>query len=75
MEKTGQRDALIAGGVAASRLLRQMMEERCGRECRGLRLTFGRPELSGDNAVGAALIGLKEVLYGGTDSGRTGQVG
>lgn len=59
MEKTGQRDALIAGGVASSGLLRQMLTERMKKECRELRLTFGRPELSGDNAVGVALLGWK----------------
>ena len=44
-----------------------------------LRVHFGRPEYSGDNAVGVALIGarkwreqqtLKEIEYGSTDTGR-----
>jgi len=65
MEKTGQREALIAGGVASSTLLREMLTHRCQRECPALRLTFGRPELSGDNAVGVALIGVRSLKSGG----------
>ena len=66
MERTGQRDALIAGGVASSGLLREMLTERMKKECRELRLTFGRPELSGDNAVGVALLGWKALRSDGT---------
>ena len=64
-------DALIAGGVASSQLLRDMLLERNEKRRLGLRLYFGRPEFSGDNAVGAALIGLqrliKETSHGGID--------
>ena len=70
-EKTGVGDALIAGGVASSQLLRDMLLERNEKRRLGLRLYFGRPEFSGDNAVGAALIGLqrliKETSHGGID--------
>ena len=55
--KTGAKQALIAGGVAASPLLRQLLEERVRKQMPGLRLFFGQPELSGDNAVGVALLG------------------
>ena len=59
-EKTGIRDALITGGVAASGLLRQLLEERRART-RGCPVpVFGQPAMSGDNAVGVALIGVKE---------------
>lgn len=60
-EKTGAADVLIAGGVASSRLLREMLMERNEKRRLGLRLFFGRPEFSGDNAVGAALIGLEKM--------------
>ncbi len=59
-EKSGVQHALIAGGVASSRLLRDMLSQRNEKRRTGLKLYFGRPELSGDNAVGAALIGLKK---------------
>ena len=58
-EASDTKDVLIAGGVASSRLLRDMLAERNEKRRTGLRLYFGRPAFSGDNAVGAALIGLK----------------
>ncbi len=60
-EKTDAEDVLIAGGVASSRLLRNMLLERSEKRRTGLRLHFGRPEFSGDNAVGTALIGLERL--------------
>ena len=70
-EKTGVDAALLAGGVASSPLLRRLLAERNEKRRLGLRLYFGRPEFSGDNAVGAALIGLqrliKETSHGGID--------
>ena len=56
-EKTGLRCALVTGGVAASGLLRQMLEERRAKTRGCPELVFGRAEMSGDNAVGVALIG------------------
>ena len=56
-EKTGIRQALVAGGVAASALLRRMTEERAVKTRGCPRIVFGRPEMSGDNAAGVALIG------------------
>ena len=53
-EKTGIDRALLAGGVASSRILRQMLAQRL--QGSGLQLYFGQPELSSDNAVGVALI-------------------
>ncbi len=55
------RNVLIAGGVASSGLLRDMLLERNEKRRTGLKLYFGRPEFSGDNAVGAALIGLERL--------------
>ena len=60
-EKTGVRDMLLAGGVASSKLLREMLLERNEKRRTGLKLHFGRPEFSGDNAVGVALIGLNKL--------------
>ncbi|MBQ9264643.1 MAG: O-sialoglycoprotein endopeptidase [Clostridia bacterium] len=59
-EQTGTKDMLIAGGVASSHLLRGMLTERNEKRRLGLKLHFGRPEFSGDNAVGVALIGLEK---------------
>ncbi len=55
-EKTGCRQALLAGGVSSSMLLRDMLLHRARRTGLPCRLCFARPELSGDNAVGVALL-------------------
>ncbi len=57
---TGIRQVLIAGGVASSQLFRQLVTERIHKKDKAFRVCFGRPEYSGDNAVGAALIGAKK---------------
>ena len=56
-EQTGAKQALLAGGVASSTLLKGMLLERARKTRLGCRLCFARPELSGDNAVGVALLG------------------
>lgn len=61
-ETTGVSEVLLAGGVASSALLRELLMERIEKRRLGLRLYFGRPEFSGDNAVGAALIGLEQLI-------------
>lgn len=58
-EKTGIRQVLMAGGVASSTLFRDMVRERIAKRDRNLHVCFGKPEYSGDNAVGVALIGAK----------------
>ncbi len=60
-EKTGLKEALVTGGVAASALLRQLMSERRGKTRGCPEIVFGRPEMSGDNAVGVALIALRRL--------------
>ena len=55
--RTGFSKALVTGGVASSPLLRDLLEQRNARDGNRLRLVFGKPERSGDNAVGVALIG------------------
>ena len=56
-KRTGIRQALVAGGVASSALFRELLLKRVAQRDRHLRVCFGKPEYSGDNAVGAALIG------------------
>ena len=56
---TGLKRVLLAGGVASSALFREMVTARVAKLDRGVHVYFGRPEYSGDNAVGAARIGAK----------------
>ena len=51
--------------MASSLLLRQMLLERNEKRRLGLKLYFGRPEFSGDNAVGVALIALDKMKRAG----------
>lgn len=60
-EQTGIRQVLIAGGVSSSRLFRELVTERIRKRDRNLRVYFGMPEFSGDNAVGVALIGAEKL--------------
>ncbi len=61
-EATGCKDVLIFGGVASSTRLRSMLTERSKARRTGLRLAFGKPQYSGDNAAGVAIIGAKKYL-------------
>lgn len=58
--ETGFSKALITGGVASSTLLRQLLEQRREKVAGCPEMVFGKPERSGDNAVGVALIGVKQ---------------
>ncbi len=61
--ETGFCDVLLAGGVASSALIREMLPDRLRRLNGNVRLYWAKPGLSGDNAAGVALIGcdrLKE---------------
>lgn len=62
--EAGIRRVLLAGGVASSDLLRRLLAERLARLESKARLFWARPELSGDNAVGVALIGLSQLAGG-----------
>lgn len=57
VEETEQKNVLLSGGVAASALLRQLLQKRLAKICPQVKLHFGRTELCGDNAVGVALWG------------------
>ena len=59
---TGLTNALLFGGVMSSARLRDMLLSRAQRRRLPLSLFFGKPELSGDNAVGVAHIGLERMI-------------
>lgn len=54
---TGKKQVLLAGGVASSTYLRELVTERAVKKKINAELSWARPELSGDNACGVALIG------------------
>ncbi len=61
VERTGLGDVLLAGGVASSQHFGTLLADRLRRRGPEVRLHFARPDLAGDNAVGAALIGLERL--------------
>ncbi|MBQ2700048.1 MAG: O-sialoglycoprotein endopeptidase [Clostridia bacterium] len=63
-KKTGYRQGLVAGGVASSALFRKVLLKRVAKIDRGFKVYFGKPEYSGDNAVGAALLALERFKRG-----------
>ncbi len=67
-KQTGVSQALLFGGVMSSLRLRRLCLERIAKRRIPLRLYFGKPELSGDNAVGVALIGIERMLSHGSHS-------
>ncbi|MBQ8159375.1 MAG: hypothetical protein IJ083_01385 [Clostridia bacterium] len=62
--KSGTGDVLLCGGVSSSILLRSLLEERVKKLNKYVRLYFGHPEYSSDNAVGQAMIARQYVLKG-----------
>lgn len=68
VRKTGCAYALVSGGVASSALLREILPARLARRGCLAEIGWGRPELSGDNAAGVALIG-EEMLTEGENYG------
>ena len=69
-DQTGLSCALLFGGVMSSLRLRRMLLDRVRKRRLPLELYFGKPELSGDNAVGVAHIGLERMNEHGTAAGR-----
>ncbi len=64
----GASKALLAGGVASSKLLRSLLParlKRLGCECE---VHWAKPELAGDNACGVALLGY-QMYEGGRANG------
>ena len=66
--ETGLSSVLIAGGVASSALFRKLVTERILKK-EEMIVCFGKPEYSGDNAVGAAMIGREFYLRGEENNG------
>lgn len=58
-EVTGLTDVLLVGGVTSSEILRRKLYARFKEDRRGIELFFATPKLARDNAVGAALLGIK----------------
>lgn len=56
---TGLHIALVTGGIASSALFRKMLYSRTSGKREVPEIVFGQPEMSGDNAVGVARIGMK----------------
>jgi len=52
----GCRDVLLFGGVASNAYLRREVRARVARLDQGIKVYFGKPALSADNAVGLALL-------------------
>ena len=61
-EQTKVYDVLLTGGVASSRLLRELLDERLRKRAGRTSTFYGLPQFAGDNAAGVALIGLKYLL-------------
>ena len=59
IDKYGNRPVIFAGGVSSSEYIRKYLSDALPDD---VRYVFGEPELSGDNAVGVALIGMRSYL-------------
>ena len=59
-EKTGTHRALLAGGVASSLYLRDLLEARMKKAGCDMKVYWADPALAGDNAVGVAEIGYEK---------------
>jgi len=57
---TKAEQALVVGGVASSKLLREQMQIRLRKENCAVRLVFGSPAYCADNAAGIAMLGLQQ---------------
>jgi N6-L-threonylcarbamoyladenine synthase len=62
---SGLHSALVAGGVSSSPLFRELLVKRMRKLAPDIKLYFGHPDYSGDNAVGVALIGLDQLRENG----------
>jgi len=55
-----EKEILLVGGVSSNRLIREKLPERLHKMDPRIKLYFATPDLSRDNAVGTALLGLKQ---------------
>ena len=60
--KANTQTALVVGGVASSTLLRAQLQKRLAKQRTKIRVMFGQPQFSADNAAGVAAIGMKKYL-------------
>jgi len=61
-EKAGVHQALVVGGVASSTLLRAEIIRRLNKQRKPVKVLFGQPQYSADNAAGVAAIGMQKLL-------------
>ena len=54
------RQALVVGGVASSKLLRGLLQQRLNKLRSPVEVFFGAPRYSADNAAGVAELGLEQ---------------
>jgi len=62
---TGLRSVLLVGGVLANAHIKKYLAAKLQQQAFGVRLYFASSQLSGDNAVGVALIGMSRLRGGG----------
>ncbi len=67
-KNTNCKNVLIAGGVSSSARFRMLLPQRLQRKKCPIKVFWGKPEFSSDNAVGAALIGLDMFENGGANA-------
>ena len=61
-KETGVKNVLLAGGVVSSQRFRKELLARMKKQRSPFRAYFGKPENSGDNAVGVAMLGLNQYI-------------
>lgn len=61
-QRTGIRQILIFGGVAASGWVREQLPKRLKKHRQKIKIYFAKPEFSSDNAMGVALAGRAQDL-------------
>ena len=61
-DKDNTKTALVVGGVASSTLLREQLCKRLSKQRKNIKVMFGQPRFSADNAAGVAAIGMERYL-------------
>lgn len=65
VQRTGCREVLLAGGVAASAYMRRHLPDRLAKRSGEIEVHFAAPEWSTDNAIGVAHLGIMQYLRDG----------
>ncbi len=58
-DKTGLSDVVVAGGVAANRIVQKTVVDMMAKRCRDIQVRFARADTAGDNALGIALLAME----------------